>query len=1114
MADNPYAQIDPDFAANIQQESGGKQFDKSGKPLTSKAGAVGVAQVMPNTAPEAAEAAGVPYDPYAYMFDSEYNAKIGAGYHQKQVKAFGGDLEKADAAYNAGPGATQKAIKEAEKKGGSWKDYLPEETKKYIPSVGSKRSAEPVNPYLSISPDTKTDTPQTDESNPYLNIGVAPKAEDKSTSFLGSFGAHALEALPSSTAALGGWAAAGAALDVVAPEIGVPIQLAAKFGGMLLAGAGAEKVTESMLPQSAKDYLAKSAKEHPYASLGGEIASYIPSGGIGAPKTLLGGAVMGAAGAGIEAISEKMRGEELDPTKIGIMGATTPFVGAKNIFEKKATVETPNLFGKMTDGKSETSRQYDLFTKKEDENNISFKGAEDIIDPHAGKTNVDVVKDTARDIRADAYLADMWEKEIKTAVPDEGTRKMMTLSIEKDKSYHELLTDEERATKIQNMEAKFAKSEKELAEDKFKTPEDKQAHVDYMERLKYGIEQERAKPSEETAIKILEAGQKRINAIGQEALDRGLIEGLRNNYITHILDWSKSTLNKEQMRSLADTLFSPPKDSALVKDFTQKRIYSTIGELEAALQRWADANKVKSTGIVVKKDYAEIVASYEKAMRTTLAYDKMKTHFLNTGLDGKPGMTRDLEYGIKNKYESFNGVGSKPLEGILVHPELVDPLKFLFRQNDPNMLLRGLGGINFLTKSFNTTMSLFHAWNLGIAGATAAPEKAVKELFTAGAGIRKATEDFAKGVDREITAEWLKTGLMIGTEDVQRSIVADSGEFVDRMLSKMTDKDLKIVQKVTTPFDKYVLQGMNKVTWDYMHTGQKLNLANHFFAKIKARNPNLPDDAIRKEVSSFINNTFGGLDWLEVADQVKNKYARAFALKAAGLQGREWAQVLLFAPDWTVSTLRAVSTALPKELAKPKNWELRKGVEGFFNPKTQGDLARRYVFNTMVSWLILLNGMNMAFSGRPIWTNKDPTRVDLGDGTSIQPAKHSMEAAEWLRDPNKTFGNKLGFWPKALITLTTGKAYPSPTAPMVKDNTTLGRLAHVGESALPFQVGSAISAPPGEKLKRGVMSALGIPIYGQTKGKFTSPEVRRERYLKRIKAQQERIKKRREETSQ
>jgi hypothetical protein len=296
-----------------------------------------------------------------------------------------------------------------------------------------------------------------------------------------------------------------------------------------------------------------------------------------------------------------------------------------------------------------------------------------------------------------------------------------------------------------------------------------------------------------------------------------------------------------------------------------------------------------------------------------------------------------------------------------------------------------------------------------------------------------------------------------------------------------------------------------------MHTGQKLSIANHLFGKIKARNPHIPDMDIMKEVSATVNKTLGGLNWLREADSVHNKFAKAFAMKAANIQGREWAQILLFAPDWTVSTLRAVTNALPKELSKPQNWELRKGVDGFFNPKTQNDLARRYVFNTMVSWAIILNGMNMAFSNHPIWDNKDPTRVDLGDGTSIQPAKHSMEAAEWLRDPNKTLGNKLGFWPKALVTMTTGMAYPSPTAPKVKDNTTLGRLVHVGESALPFQVGSAISAPPGEKLKRAGMSTLGIPIYGQTKGRFTSPEVRRERHLRRLKDRLENLKKRREE---
>jgi hypothetical protein len=240
----------------------------------------------------------------------------------------------------------------------------------------------------------------------------------------------------------------------------------------------------------------------------------------------------------------------------------------------------------------------------------------------------------------------------------------------------------------------------------------------------------------------------------------------------------------------------------------------------------------------------------------------------------------------------------------------------------------------------------------------------------------------------------------------------------------------------------------------------------------------MSDAALQKEISGFINNSFGGLDWLEVASQVEGKYLKAFAMKSAGIHGRAWGQVLLFAPDWTVSTIRAFSTALPKEVMKPANWELKAGIKGMWNPTKQGDFARRYVFNTAVAYLTILNGTNIAISGHPIWENKDPTRIDLGDGTSMQPAKHSMEAAEWVHNPMKTLGNKLGFWPKATTSMITGLKYPGPDAPKIKDNTALGRVGAVAEQFLPFAAGSAIQAPEGEGGKRAIMSSLGMPIYG------------------------------------
>ncbi|WP_323026533.1 transglycosylase SLT domain-containing protein [Castellaniella sp.] len=96
---------DADRAFNIavNTESGGKQFDADGNPLTSSAGAVGIAQVMPSTGPEAARLADLPWDEERYRTDPEYNRALGRAYFGQQVKDFGGDLAKAYAAYNAGP---------------------------------------------------------------------------------------------------------------------------------------------------------------------------------------------------------------------------------------------------------------------------------------------------------------------------------------------------------------------------------------------------------------------------------------------------------------------------------------------------------------------------------------------------------------------------------------------------------------------------------------------------------------------------------------------------------------------------------------------------------------------------------------------------------------------------------------------------------------------------------------------------------------------------------------------------------------------------------------------------------------------------------------------------
>ncbi len=84
--------VDPRLAAAVAQtESGGNQ------EAVSPAGAIGVMQLMPETA------AGLGVNPY----DKQQNIEGGVKYLRQMMDTFGGDVQKAVAAYNAGPQAVR-----------------------------------------------------------------------------------------------------------------------------------------------------------------------------------------------------------------------------------------------------------------------------------------------------------------------------------------------------------------------------------------------------------------------------------------------------------------------------------------------------------------------------------------------------------------------------------------------------------------------------------------------------------------------------------------------------------------------------------------------------------------------------------------------------------------------------------------------------------------------------------------------------------------------------------------------------------------------------------------------------------------------------------------------
>jgi soluble lytic murein transglycosylase-like protein len=124
----------------VSQESRGNQFNPDGSVVTSPKGAVGVAQVMPGTGPEAAKLAGLPWDPARFKNDPNYNAALGKAYYAQQLKTFG-SIDVAAAAYNAGPNAVLSAQAKASKRGGDWLSYMPAETQDYVAKVTSGGAA-------------------------------------------------------------------------------------------------------------------------------------------------------------------------------------------------------------------------------------------------------------------------------------------------------------------------------------------------------------------------------------------------------------------------------------------------------------------------------------------------------------------------------------------------------------------------------------------------------------------------------------------------------------------------------------------------------------------------------------------------------------------------------------------------------------------------------------------------------------------------------------------------------------------------------------------------------------------------------------------------------------
>lgn len=578
-------------------------------------------------------------------------------------------------------------------------------------------------------------------------------------------------------------------------------------------------------------------------------------------------------------------------------------------------------------------------------------------------------------------------------------------------------------------------------------------------------------------VKVYKAVRQEFDTLGKEAVDAGVLRGMRENYISYMVERDPS-MTEAQQASVIDKLFKTGAFSDTLSPntkFAKHGKYDSFSELNNAL---------KDSGLKLKTmDVGEIMSTYSQSMRRAIE-DRILVDNLKAAKspEGVPYIVAADKNG--NLPRGYETIKHPQLQGQGIHPDLYDAARVMFESNKPDVVTKGLLALSQAVKRSQISASLFHAKSLAEvyinAGANLLRPKRAMD-----AALKKVHEG-GRGDDMDLL---IRHGMKLALpDDVSATVMLDLGAAADRVVP------MQLGTKAATAFEA-VNRPLHQFTWEYMHTGVKalvglkeletLTLNN---AKLHARDPvKFPlktREQIAREVATYSNNLAGGVDWFGAAADAKTQLGRNLGMFFAGASGRRMAQIIAFAPDWALSTMKAGMGAFGRS---------ETGLRGLITPNNEVDLYRRYAMRSALTWLTLINGINMATSGHPIWRNRDPTRIELEDGTTVQPAKHTMEVVHAATDPVRFAYNKLGYAPKMLMDLGSGREGYGAKAPAYDSF-----VGHAAKSALPF-VSGPLAQPnlsAGERVTRAMSSGLGAPRLGYNKEqKEAGKQDRREKKL-------------------
>ena len=516
----------------------------------------------------------------------------------------------------------------------------------------------------------------------------------------------------------------------------------------------------------------------------------------------------------------------------------------------------------------------------------------------------------------------------------------------------------------------------------------------------------------EAAIAVEKVFNQFANTFGEKGV--GLFSGFRANYLPLI--WKH---------------YNPAKQPFHFVDDFDKQVTGISPTFPFAKRNaFADINRGLQKGYVIKPEFespVELIKIYVNAASKALATRALISNIEKSKINSKPLLIRNIritppgdgEY-VQFDHPYFKGKYGMPY----IHKGMEKSLRMVFDASNEQALTGALFTVNLMMKRLAVGFSFFHAGAL------------VESMIFAGHKLKSIGRVVSPFSKKELQS-FIDNPVKYKVEFPHAAQVLEQNGFKDLIqfakgtgLQISTPEDIGFdrfyynfagLQKTT--IDKFwkrhfgispsaqaekVFKWFDRVTWDRVFTHAKLNTFLTALNKTVQSGDNQAQIFQKAQrAAQFSNDAFGGQNWAKLANNIQTPWLKSMMQTTFRPGSRGYMQLLMFAPDWTISNLRIIAKSLP---AFEKDPNLRR-------------LYKYYFLRAAVAYAAAGSALNYAFSGQSLLENTDPTRINLGNGEVLTFSKQLMEPFHWITAPQSTGLIKIGALPRTTIEVLTNKKY-------------------------------------------------------------------------------------------